>query len=198
MYKHERSGLNLTLFRGYDPTIGRWLSRDPLGEGSDATRYSYCWNDPINGVDPLGLDALYRYGQYGGLHRGLFVVHDNGKVVIIDGGYTKNFSGNLKLNIREKNHIPNTDFGLTPIDPTPISTDSCKIRQLVVNALEFQKRLRERPIRYSVFVNGINEGRTSNQVIPLLLHSAGIPVPPEPIAPGYDVPFGSPGYDTPL
>ncbi len=63
MYKHERSGLNLTLFRAYDPTIGRWLSRDPLGEGTDATRYSYCWNDPINGVDPLGLWEIATYNR---------------------------------------------------------------------------------------------------------------------------------------
>lgn len=29
---HESSGLLLTQFRIYDPTIGRWLSRDPVGE----------------------------------------------------------------------------------------------------------------------------------------------------------------------
>jgi uncharacterized protein RhaS with RHS repeats len=29
---HPRSGLNLTLYRAYNPSIGRWLSRDPLEE----------------------------------------------------------------------------------------------------------------------------------------------------------------------
>jgi RHS repeat-associated protein len=54
-YAHQPSGLNLTLFRAYDPNTAKWLSRDPLGEGSDATLYSYVWNDPIEGNDPLGL-----------------------------------------------------------------------------------------------------------------------------------------------
>jgi RHS repeat-associated protein len=29
---HAQSGLNLTLFRAYDPNLGRWVSRDPIGE----------------------------------------------------------------------------------------------------------------------------------------------------------------------
>jgi RHS repeat-associated protein len=31
-YTHAPSGLNLTLYRAYDPELGRWLSRDPVGE----------------------------------------------------------------------------------------------------------------------------------------------------------------------
>ena len=31
-YLHPRSGLNLTMFRAYGPSNGRWLSRDPLAE----------------------------------------------------------------------------------------------------------------------------------------------------------------------
>ncbi len=31
-YMHGRSGLNLTLYRAYKPELGRWLSRDPIGE----------------------------------------------------------------------------------------------------------------------------------------------------------------------
>jgi RHS repeat-associated protein len=54
-YTHQTSGLNLTMFRAYDPNAGRWLSRDPLGEGADATLYSYVGNDPVCLVDPLGL-----------------------------------------------------------------------------------------------------------------------------------------------
>jgi RHS repeat-associated protein len=55
MYAHQTSGLSLTLFRAYDPNTGRWLSRDPLGEGWDATLYSYVGNDPVGAIDPLGL-----------------------------------------------------------------------------------------------------------------------------------------------
>jgi RHS repeat-associated protein len=50
MYSHKPSGLLLALFRTYDPNIGRWLSRDPLG-GS----YGYAANSPFNFMDPLGL-----------------------------------------------------------------------------------------------------------------------------------------------
>lgn len=64
-YTHATSGLNLTMFRAYDPNTARWLSRDPLGEGSDATLYSYVWNDPLELFDPLGLGARGE-GPHGG------------------------------------------------------------------------------------------------------------------------------------
>lgn len=51
------SGLDLTWFRAYDPVIGRWLSRDPSGEGADqeGSLYAYVGSDPVNLTDPLGL-----------------------------------------------------------------------------------------------------------------------------------------------
>ncbi len=43
-------------FREYDPTIGRFISPDPLGyAGGDVDLYGYCLDDPINFVDRLGL-----------------------------------------------------------------------------------------------------------------------------------------------
>jgi len=78
-FYHANSGLNLTLYRAYDPDAGRWLNRDPLGEpGFELMQraapyrthplnrtpaellqgpnlYDYVSNDPINAIDPLGL-----------------------------------------------------------------------------------------------------------------------------------------------
>ena len=52
---HAQSSLNLTLFRAYDPGLGRWLSRDPLEAADQHNLYGYVGNDPVNAVDPLGL-----------------------------------------------------------------------------------------------------------------------------------------------
>jgi RHS repeat-associated protein len=55
-YRHAATGLNLTLFRAYDPNSGRWLSRDPLGEIAGVNLYGYVGNDPVLRMDIYGLD----------------------------------------------------------------------------------------------------------------------------------------------
>jgi len=54
---HElrEAGLVLAPFRSFDPEIGRWLSRDPIGEGGGINLYGYVANNPINLIDPNGL-----------------------------------------------------------------------------------------------------------------------------------------------
>jgi RHS repeat-associated protein len=43
-------------WRDYDTYTGRWTAPDPLGDaGGDPDWYGYCLDDPVNGVDPLGL-----------------------------------------------------------------------------------------------------------------------------------------------
>jgi RHS repeat-associated protein len=56
-YYHARSGLYLTMYRAYSPTLGRWLSRDPIGEGKrgDVNLYAYVENNAVNGIDLFGL-----------------------------------------------------------------------------------------------------------------------------------------------
>ena len=45
----------LTLFRAYDPELGRWLSTDPIGEEGGLNLYGYVLNNPSNSIDLLGL-----------------------------------------------------------------------------------------------------------------------------------------------
>jgi RHS repeat-associated protein len=63
-FRHRASGLDLAMYRAYDSSLGRWLSRDPLGEGDDLNLYGYAYNDPVNYFDPLGLqNAANKLGQ---------------------------------------------------------------------------------------------------------------------------------------
>jgi RHS repeat-associated protein len=57
-YEHAPTGLALTLYRAYDPSVGRWLSEDPLGFGGGPNLYAYVEGSPINNVDLLGLQAV--------------------------------------------------------------------------------------------------------------------------------------------
>jgi RHS repeat-associated protein len=44
---------------GYKTASGRpkWLNRDPIGENGGLNLYGYCFNDPVNRLDPLGLST---------------------------------------------------------------------------------------------------------------------------------------------
>ena len=76
LYRHSKSNLDLATYRPYDPDLGRWMSRDPIGSGSPflglnpsqlrpraqigerfvgPNLYGYVDNDPTGEVDPLGL-----------------------------------------------------------------------------------------------------------------------------------------------
>jgi RHS repeat-associated protein len=48
------SNLSLTLYRTYDPEVGRWLSEDPAGRVDGPNLYTYAVNEPTRRIDPLG------------------------------------------------------------------------------------------------------------------------------------------------
>ena len=47
-------------YRYYNPDTGRWLNRDPIGEGTGegSNLYRYCKADPVNLTDPYGLTPI--------------------------------------------------------------------------------------------------------------------------------------------
>lgn len=53
-YQDPDTGLYYLRARYYDPTVGGFLTRDPLAAMTQAP-YGYAGNNPLNGADPLGL-----------------------------------------------------------------------------------------------------------------------------------------------
>ncbi|GAB6166478.1 hypothetical protein JCM19992_24780 [Thermostilla marina] len=58
------TGLQNNLNRWYDPSVGRWISEDPIGfNGGDGNLYRYVGNNVPCAVDPGGLENFYVCGQ---------------------------------------------------------------------------------------------------------------------------------------
>lgn len=53
-YYHAASGLHLAPYRGYDPRLGRWLSRDPIAEMGGINLYEYVGGHPLSAIDRDG------------------------------------------------------------------------------------------------------------------------------------------------
>ncbi|BEP61104.1 hypothetical protein GmRootV213_16580 [Variovorax sp. V213] len=54
-YFDAETGLHYNRHRYYDPASGRYVSRDPLGLAGGRNLHVYAGNNPVRGIDPLGL-----------------------------------------------------------------------------------------------------------------------------------------------
>jgi RHS repeat-associated protein len=95
--------------RDYDPTTGRWTSKDPLVfAANDTNLYGYVQSDPVNRIDPAGLWGLTDY-QLGDLSNNLgFLACDwkgKIKVVITDAGTAKGPGFQKCIQQHEESHM---------------------------------------------------------------------------------------------
>lgn len=60
--------------RWYDPSLGRWLSADPIGFAGGLSLYTYVENNPVNLVDPEGLIPPILIGL--GIAVGIEIYHE--------------------------------------------------------------------------------------------------------------------------
>ena len=60
VYEGDSTRLYYVRNRWYDPVAGRFASEDPLGQNGGLNLYAFGGDDPVNGIDPTGLDACFR------------------------------------------------------------------------------------------------------------------------------------------
>jgi RHS repeat-associated protein len=62
-FQEPETGLLYYGYRHYNPTTGRWINRDPIGENGGVHVYGFVGNSPLDQVDPFGL-AWIIWGYY--------------------------------------------------------------------------------------------------------------------------------------
>ena len=108
------AGVTLNLYdfeaRMYDPTIGRFLSVDPLAENYyGIPPFTYCGNDPMNAVDLHGDSISILYTSVCGQQRLIF---NNGILLNSDNSvYDGEVSGFLQQSVSALNTIRQCDEG---------------------------------------------------------------------------------------
>jgi len=60
---HAASGLCYYGFRFYDPSLQRWINRDPIGEAGGLNLFGFVGNSPLGAVDSFGLADGVRWAD---------------------------------------------------------------------------------------------------------------------------------------
>src|SRR5204862_6096626 len=101
--------------RAYNPQLGRFMSEDPkLFDAGDYNLFRYCHNDPIDNVDPMGLEGeVYLYRDVADRSSsGNYVITENGKQLYVGRANVNAFMKDDRGN--QTRGIPKGNYTLQP------------------------------------------------------------------------------------
>jgi hypothetical protein len=142
--------------------MGRWISRDPLGEGVDYNLYRYCGNNPISCIDPDGLYVRI----VADIQSGTMTVADVNPGRETTVSTFKFFSGDKKaLNDSSQEGLPN--IGPVPRGKYSLGNGTVNVQdthpQLIGGSLEWIPILNEETDRNVHYVFNPETGRTEKR-----------------------------------
>ena len=111
-YFDAESGLQDNHFRTYDPSIGRYISADPIGQLGGTNVYSYASNSPLFWIDPWGL-LSYLVSRPAGIGGG--IAHHNFVVT------NANYIGDPKATVHSFGQNSDLNMGNVGPDGSPSS-----------------------------------------------------------------------------
>jgi RHS repeat-associated protein len=174
-YFHQPSGLNLSLHRAYNPTLGRWINRDPL-ENAEMSQgpnlYAYVENNPINWIDPLGLGAE-------GLHWG-FVINLSPAPIRTFGNTTDGRQQEWVMPPYSASFLNrNNPFANRDVDGVILNGEVIKIRGAFGSMVLVPVSEQWVPSSYSDFWGLLLRGLGFDPVIPDFEEEFGVPLTPD-------------------
>jgi uncharacterized protein RhaS with RHS repeats len=202
-----------TLYRAYDPATGRWLSIDPIGEAGGINLYGYVSNNPVNWVDPLGLEILlethpvalgnnhskitiipYNQAAYANDPRFSNTLPDGRKYATLGAGPE---GGNLVSNLNRPRDINRDHNNFSkPLNPSDCGDGSRNEDQIIQDLLNSDGAYDDK-FDYELFPNRFSNGYNSNGYVNGLLNAVGFSSSAPPGTPGFTKPvlgkkFGKP------
>ena len=115
-YYDDSLGLVYYKYRHYNPSRGRWISRDPIGEQGGLSLYGFVNNDPVNVCDVLGLSD--DIGGLLGIDFDADVASSICNAVIEAKNKATEKEGNKKANSQSSGGRPNGSFIPASLSPT--------------------------------------------------------------------------------
>jgi RHS repeat-associated protein len=121
----SETGLHQNYLRDYDPELGRYSTPDPIGLAGGMNPYAYVNNNPLTGIDPLGLyqsDIHYYMTMFLGLAAGMGL--EEARVLALASQYVDDNDDTRPLNLNDaaahRRRLLSYHFTMVPstVDPT--------------------------------------------------------------------------------
>jgi RHS repeat-associated protein len=149
-YFDEETELLYYGLRYYSPSLGRFISRDPIGEAGGQNLYSMVGNNAVNSIDYLGMD---RFGNYGGYSNENYNPRDKS-----DGTNTEQKDTEDLVNITERSIERTEEFIKTAAEYGKTSQEAI---QMLLEILSHQKASAAAKAALHNFLKAMSDGYQS-------------------------------------
>jgi len=172
--ENEGNGIYFLRARYYSSLLGRFISEDPLGfEGGGFNFYAYAFDNPLNWVDPSGLDAVLTFwpnDAHGYGHIGIGVNSSQ-----TSGFYSTNRPLCLITNCDDPGRVLNDPQDHPGITPQTFTIRTTPQQDQIMKGLIDQRR--DHPGNYNLY------GRNCTRFVEDVLKGAGVLDVPNDIRP---------------